>query len=184
MLVAMASFATDPVATLTPVLAEQVYGWPDTYAGFLIGAFGCGAVLSAFLVIRRFEPAVKAMAITLAITCLGIGTLAVITSGRVALVTLAIAGIAYLATVSTSTAWLHVTLADEHRGRVMAAWTIGFLGLRPVASLIDGALAAAFGARAAAGLIVLPPLIVAIWLARRSSYLQASKRGAASTEKS
>jgi MFS family permease len=179
-LVAMASVATDPVATLTPVLAEQVYGSPDTYAGLLIGAFGLGAVTAAFALIRRYDASINAMAVSLAVACLGIGALSLITNGQVALVALVIAGGAYLATVATSTAWLHVTLDDEHRGRVMAAWAIGFFGLRPVASLIDGALANAFGPRAAAGLIVLPPLIVALWLARRSAHLRPSKQRAVS----
>ncbi len=168
-IVAMASVATDPVATLTPVLAERVYGSADTYAGLLIGAFGFGAVMAAFVVIRRFEPSIKAMTMTLTITCLGIAALSVVTNGTIALVPLVVAGAAYLSTVSTSTAWLHVTLADEHRGRVMAAWAMGFFGLRPLASLVDGALAAAFGPRAAATLMVLGPLGIALWLRKKAS---------------
>jgi hypothetical protein len=40
-------------------------------------------------------------------------------------------------------------------------WGVAFLGLRPVASLIDGAIASAFGVRVAGVVLALPALAVA-----------------------
>ena len=40
----------------------------------------------------------------------------------------------------------------------MALWGVAFLGLRPLASLIDGAIAATFGVRAAGVVLELPAL--------------------------
>ena len=42
------SITTDPLSTLTPGFATQLFQQPDTVVGWLIGAFGLGAVLAAF----------------------------------------------------------------------------------------------------------------------------------------
>lgn len=165
LVVAMASFATDPVATLTPVLAARVYGLPDTYAGFLIGAFGTGAVVAAFLVTGRFRSSMRTIGVTLGGTAVAIGSIALTTTGGLSLLPFFVAGAFYLTTVTTATSMLHLSVADEHRGRVMAIWTMSFHGIRPIAALVDGALATAFSARVAAGLIALVPFLVAARLA-------------------
>ena len=46
----------------------------------------------------------------------------------------------------------------------MALWAVAFLGLRPVASLIDGAIAHAFGVRTAGVVLALPALAAGIAL--------------------
>jgi MFS family permease len=51
---------------------------------------------------------------------------------------------------------------------VMALWSVAFLGLRPFASLLDGALAGAFGVRVAAVVLALPALGCAAWVAVRA----------------
>ena len=43
----------------------------------------------------------------------------------------------------------------------MALWSVAFLGLRPLASLIDGAIAGAFGVRAAGVTLAVPALAAA-----------------------
>jgi hypothetical protein len=50
---------------------------------------------------------------------------------------------------------------ESQRGRIMALWSIAFLGLRPFASLADGALAAAFGVGVAGVVLALPALACA-----------------------
>jgi hypothetical protein len=47
---------------------------------------------------------------------------------------------------------------DHQRGRIMALWSVAFLGLRPIASLTDGAIAGAFGVRAAGVVLTVPAL--------------------------
>ena len=49
----------------------------------------------------------------------------------------------------------------------MALWSVAFLGLRPIASLIDGAVAATFGVRVAGVMLALPVLAVAGWVTLR-----------------
>ena len=48
----------------------------------------------------------------------------------------------------------------------MALWSIAFLGLRPVASLVDGAIASAFGVRVAGVVLTVPALVAAVLLTR------------------
>jgi hypothetical protein len=50
---------------------------------------------------------------------------------------------------------------------MMALWSIAFLGLRPAASLLDGALAGAFGVRVAGVVLGLPALAGAAFALRR-----------------
>ena len=55
---------------------------------------------------------------------------------------------------------------ETQRGRIMALWSIAFLGLRPVASLVDGAIASAFGVRTAGVVLAMPAFVAAVLLAR------------------
>jgi hypothetical protein len=55
---------------------------------------------------------------------------------------------------------------------MMALWSIAFLGLRPIASIVDGAVASAFGVRAAGIVLAIPALAAAaaiLCLMRRGS---------------
>src|SRR5205814_9466933 len=72
------------------------------------------------------------------------------------LVFLALAGFGYRASNTHATTRLQLEVEESQRGRVMALWSVAFLGLRPVASLIDGALAGAFGVRVAGVFLALP----------------------------
>ena len=74
---------------------------------------------------------------------------------------LAVAGFGYLASNTSATSRLQLEVAEHQRGRIMALWSVAFLGLRPVASLADGAIAGAFGVRAAGVVLALPALAVA-----------------------
>ena len=38
---------------------------------------------------------------------------------------------------------------DHERGRIMALWSVAFIGVRPIASLVDGAIASLAGTTAA-----------------------------------
>jgi hypothetical protein len=49
----------------------------------------------------------------------------------------------------------------------MALWSVAFLGMRPFASLLDGAIAGAFGVRTAGVLLTLPALTMALLIRRR-----------------
>jgi hypothetical protein len=71
---------------------------------------------------------------------------------------LCLAGLGYLASNTAARTRLQLGVREADRGRIMALWSVAFLGLRPFASLADGALAGAFGVRAAAVVLALSAL--------------------------
>jgi hypothetical protein len=84
---------------------------------------------------------------------------------------LAIAGFGYLASNTSATTRLLLDVGEHQHGRIMALWSVAFLGLRPFASLADGAIGDAFGVRAAGVCLALPVLVAAVailvWERRR-----------------
>ncbi len=57
-------------------------------------------------------------------------------------------------------------MADAQLGRVMALWSLAFIGTRPFAALFDGFLADRFGVRVAGVMMSLPVLVTAVWVHR------------------
>ena len=160
LIVTAVGFASDPVNTEAPAFANE-FGHPDTWAGFIIGAFGAGAVLAAFLVAGRVSGSRRRMVLTL--TLLGAGMIAFSLSPWLWLgfAFLVVAGFGYLASNTSATSRLQLEVAEHQRGRIMALWSVAFLGLRPIASLVDGAIADAFGVRVAGVCLALPALAAA-----------------------
>jgi len=163
--VGLVSLTADPVNTLTPSFATDVYSKPDTFTGFLVGAFGAGAVLAAVLVTGRWHPSQRLLVVTLGLLSLGIGAFALSTTALVGIVGLFVGGFGYLSSVSAATSLLQLDLADEHRGRTMGLWSVSFHGARPIASLVDGTIAATIGIRAAGLTMALPALAGCLGLA-------------------
>jgi MFS family permease len=160
LIVAAVGFASDPVNTEAPAFANA-FGRPDTFAGVLIGFFGAGAVAAAFLLAGRFAGSRRRMAITLSLLGFGIVGFSIVTWLPLACALLVVAGFGYLASNTSATSRLQLEVEDAQRGRVMALWSVAFLGLRPFASLVDGALAATFGVRVAGVCLALPALAAA-----------------------
>jgi hypothetical protein len=79
----------------------------------------------------------------------------------VALPLLFVAGFGYLAANTSATARLQLGVDESQRGRIMALWTVAFLGLRPFASIVDGAIAGSFGVRVAGVVLAVPALTAA-----------------------
>ncbi len=158
LVVAAVGFASDPINTEAPAFAH-VFGRPDTDAGYLIGAFGGGAVAAAFLVAGRVAGSRRRMQATLLLMGGGVIGFAVAPWLGLAYVFLAIAGFGYLASNTSATSRLQLDVAEHQRGRIMALWSVAFLGLRPVASLADGAIAGAFGVRTAGVVLATPVLL-------------------------
>jgi len=157
LIVTAVGFASDPVNTEAPAFAHA-FGRPDTDAGYLIGAFGAGAVSAAFLLAGRVAGSRRRMFATLVLLGAGVIGFSLSPWLPVAYVFLALAGFGYLASNTSATSRLQLDVAEHQRGRIMALWSVAFLGLRPIASLTDGAIAGAFGVRPAGVVLALPAL--------------------------
>jgi MFS family permease len=157
LIVTAVGFASDPVNTEAPAFAHA-FGRPDTDAGYLIGAFGAGAVTAALLLAGRVAGSRRRMFTTLVLLGAGVIGFSLVPWLGVAYAFLAVAGFGYLASTTSATSRLQLDVAEHQRGRIMALWSVAFLGLRPIASLTDGAIAGAFGVRPAGVVLALPAL--------------------------
>jgi MFS family permease len=143
-------FGTDPVNTLTPPLAAEL-GGGDGLVGVLVSAFGAGAVLATVIAARagrRFGQ-ISTGAAGLAILTAGIAGLAASPTAAIAVAALLIAGFGFLLGITGLTTALQRTVPEGLRGRVMALWSMAFLGSRPLAAVLDGAIADAVSVRVA-----------------------------------
>src|SRR4051794_9007118 len=163
--VAVVGFASDPVNTEAPAFAH-VFGYPDTVAGIIIGIFGAGAVTAALVLAGRLGSPRRTVATLLLLSC-GIIAFSLSPSLLVAAPFLFVAGFGYLASNARATTQLQLEVDETQRGRVMALWSVAFLGLRPFASLLDGAIAGAFGVRVAGVVLALPAMAAAVLIGRR-----------------
>jgi MFS family permease len=167
LIVAAVGFASDPVNTLAPAWAHA-FGRKDTTAGYIIGVFGAGAVTAAFVVAGRVDGSRRRMFSTLLLLGGGMVAFSLTPWLPLALPLLFVAGFGYLASNTHATSRLQLGVEPWERGRIMALWSVAFLGLRPFASIVDGAIASAFGVRVAGVLLALPALACAGWMVMRA----------------
>jgi MFS family permease len=158
LLIVMAvGFASDPINTLAPAFADA-FGHSDTMAGVIVGVFGAGAVTAAFVVAGSVAGSRRRMAGTLTLLGLGVIAFSLTPWLLLALVPLFIGGFGYLASNTAATTRLQLGVVEWQRGRIMALWSIAFLGMRPLASLLDGVIADVAGVRVAGVVLALPAL--------------------------
>ena len=167
LIVAAVGFASDPVNTLAPAWAHA-FGQKDTFAGYIIGVFGAGAVTAAFVVAGRVGGSRRRMFSTLLLLGGGMVAFSLTPWLPLALPLLFVAGFGYLASNTHATSRLQLGVEPWERGRIMALWSVAFLGLRPFASIVDGAIASAFGVRVAGVLLAVPALACAGWMVVRA----------------
>jgi predicted MFS family arabinose efflux permease len=160
------SFATDPVNTEGPALADA-FGLSPVWAGAIVGVFGAGAVSAGVLVGGRTASS-RRMAGTLVVMGCGLVGLGVMPWFALALVFAGAAGVGYLTSNVAATSQLQLGVDEALRGRIMAIWSIAFLGIRPVASVIDGSLAGVIGVRAATVVMATPAFVLAAALLARA----------------
>jgi MFS family permease len=165
LVVATAGFASDPVNTLAPAFATH-FGFRDVVGGFVVGAFGIGAICAALAIAGR-EVTRRRLILGLLLAVCGVAGFALSPSLWVGFAFLLVGGFGYLTANASSTARLQLEVDESQRGRIMALWSIAFLGLRPFASLVDGAIASAAGVRTAGVVLTVPALGAAAVLAWR-----------------
>ena len=181
LIVAAVGFASDPVNTESPAFASEfALHPPSRWAGIIVGAFGAGAVTAAFVVAGRVAGTRRRMVGTLSLLAAGIVGFSLSRTIWLGLAFLAFAGFGYLASNASANSRLQLGVAEHQRGRIMALWSVAFLGLRPVASLLDGALAGTFGVRTAGVVLALPAFACALAILgapRLARYRPASASG-------
>ena len=150
---------TDPITTLTPALAATLAA-PAGFVGTLASSFGLGAA-GGFVVLSRVRARVGIMRLgAVGLALMGSGTLL---SGIAPVPALAVAGVGLggvglTFALNAFTTLVQADVPDALRGRVMALWSMAFLGSRPVTALVSGWVTDTFGVRVAlvgSGLLIL-----------------------------
>ena len=164
---AVISMSTDPVNTLTPELALDTFAGRQLDAGLLVGAFGTGATVTALTLtgwLRRRRRALPGAMLVQGVGMLLVGLAPTI---WVAYLGMAISGGGFIGGITRSSVRLQTEVPDLQRGRVMALWSVAFVGTRPLASLLSGTIAETVGVRGAALALALPVLVLAPWVGRQ-----------------
>jgi MFS family permease len=148
LLFALVSLMGMPYMVLMPVFAGRVlHGGPHTL-GFLMGAAGAGALVSALsLVLRRSVRGLTKM-IPISAIVFG-GSLVLFGFSQWVWLSLALmlfTGFGMLQGMTASNTIIQTLAPEDKRGRVMSYYTAAFVGMAPFGSLLAGSLAHWIGA--------------------------------------
>ncbi len=148
LLFALMSLMGMPFMVLMPVFAAEVlHGGPHTL-GFLTGASGVGALISAFsLAVRKSVRGLTTM-IQVSAFLFGGGLIlfGLSRSLPLSLVLMLITGFGMMQGLAASNTVIQTLVPEDKRGRVMSYYTMAFVGMTPFGSLLAGGLAHRFGA--------------------------------------
>jgi MFS family permease len=148
LLFALISLMGWPYTVLLPIFAGQVlHGGPHTL-GWLSGASGVGAVISAIsLAVRKSVLGLTRM-IQIATTVFGSALILFGLSHSLgwSLLTMLFAGFGMLQAASASNTVIQTLVPEDKRARVMSYYTMAFFGMAPLGSLLAGGLAHWIGA--------------------------------------
>jgi MFS family permease len=135
-----------------PVAAERVFhGGSETF-GVMTAAMGVGAVVGGLVTATRGRTGMRAMILAAAVfgTCIAFAAVApVLVSEFVALLLVGYASISFL---SMGNSTLQLATDPEMRGRVMALWSVAFMGSTPIGGPLIGWITATAGARVGLGI--------------------------------
>jgi MFS family permease len=148
LLIALVSLVGMPYSVLMPVFAVKIlHGTARTY-GMLMGATGVGALLGGLTLASR--RGVSGLGRWVAMACGGFGTCLVLFSQSrwylASLCVLVPMGFSMMTQMASSNTLIQVMVPDRLRGRIMGVYSIVFMGMAPLGSLLCGALAERIGA--------------------------------------
>jgi MFS family permease len=167
LLFALLSLMGMPFMVLMPIFASQVFhGGPHTL-GYLMGASGVGALISAISLAMRKSVRGLTTMIQIAAIMFGSGLILFGLSHVLALslVLMLIVGFGMMQGLAASNTIIQTLVPEDKRGRVMSYYTMAFVGMAPFGSLLAGTLAHRFGAPHAVMITGTCCLIGAAWFA-------------------
>src|SRR5690606_12230640 len=135
--------------------------------GLFASVFGLGAILMV-LVFRRLRGWLSLREVGVAgylVAGFGLTVAALVPTPAGAAAGFLVNGVGFLLTTVALNTRVQRRVPDELRGRVMALWGVAFLGSRPIAAAVNGAIADAVSVTAAL-LVAAAVVLVASLLAR------------------
>jgi MFS family permease len=148
LLFALISLMSYSWSTLLPIFAAQVLHGGATTLGWLMGASGVGALVSALsLAVRKSVLGLTGM-LQISVAVLGSGLILFGLSRTLwlSLVLMGFVGFGMLQAASVSNTIVQALVPEDKRARVMSYYTTAFFGAAPFGSLLAGLLADRIGA--------------------------------------
>ncbi|MBV9594688.1 MAG: MFS transporter [Actinobacteria bacterium] len=133
--------------TLPVIAAHTFRGNADTY-GFLSAAMGLGAIGGGLWVANRGNTGVAAMIRSSILFGIVMAIAAVAPYYWVELIAIAFVGAASIGFMSKGNSTLQLNASPAMRGRVMALWSVAFMGSTPIGGPIAGWVSQTWGGRA------------------------------------
>jgi MFS family permease len=131
-----------------PLMARYTFdAGPGTY-GALAGAMGAGALVGAVVNAGRRSPSLVGLAVLSVIFGTAMAALAAAPTLALALAALVLVGAASASFAATTNSLLQLTAPPAIRGRVMALWSVVYLGSTPIGGPLVGWVSEHGGARA------------------------------------
>lgn len=178
MLFALLSLMGMPFVVLMPIFASQVlHGGPHTL-GFLMGASGVGALISAIsLALRKHVRGLTSMIqISAAIFGAGLVLFGLSHNLLLSLLLMAVVGFGMMQGMAASNTVIQTLVPEDKRGRVMSYYTMAFVGMAPFGSLLAGSMAHHFGAPHAIVITGSFCIAGALWFSTRLRSIRAIMR--------
>lgn len=165
LLLGLVSLVGMPYTILMPVFADKVLHGGARGLGILMGATGVGALLGALTLASR--TGVRGLGRWVAFSCAGFGIGLILFAFShwfwVSVALLLPVGFCMMLQMSSSNTLIQAMVPDELRGRVMALYSMMFMGMAPFGALMGGALADRIGAPWTVGIGAVACVAGAAW---------------------
>ncbi len=174
LLISLVSLSGAAYTALLPVFAGEVLGGGAGLYGLLFAAAGVGALAAALLLAVRESPRGLPAWIAAAPAVLGAGLvgLGLSTSAWLSVLAMPVIGFGMVVQMAASNTVLQTLVEDRLRGRVMSLYSMAFMGMVPLGSLLSGMMARALGAPATIVLNGLACVAGALLFRRRLDSIQ------------
>jgi MFS family permease len=150
LLLAVSSVVGMSYVVLMPVFAEEVLHSGPRGLGMLMAATGCGSLCGALLLAARAESRGIGRFAYFGMLCFG-ASLVLFAQSRffwLSALLLVPVGFSMIVSMAAANTMLQTLCPDELRGRVMALYSMVFMGMAPFGALLSGSLAHLIGAPA------------------------------------
>jgi len=148
LLLGLVSLAGMPYAVLMPIFADKVLHGGSRTLGILMSASGAGALLGALSLAFRRRVRGLGRWVALAAAGFGLSLIAFSFSHSIWVSSLLLVPVGYslMVEMASSNTLIQAMVPDALRGRVMAVYSMMFMGMAPIGALLAGFAAHVFGA--------------------------------------
>jgi predicted MFS family arabinose efflux permease len=168
LLIGLVSLVGMPYTVLMPVFADKILHGGARALGILMGATGVGALFGALTLASK--TGVKGLGRWVAITCASFGiSLFLFSFSKSFWLSAALllpAGYSMMLQMACSNTLIQSMVPDRLRGRVMALYSMMFMGMAPFGAFFGGALAQRVGAPITVAVGGVACILGAIWFGR------------------